>query len=433
MQTSRASLKWRFPWRPRACASVRIALLLAMAANLAVSVASAGPPRPRRFIYNSDGGNIFIDKAPPMSPEDVYAYVDEAADSQVTTYFICPNFGMPLMYPSRVTDMLGASLTDEQWASMKKQGEQPEHAGTTERGIVNLRALTAAGHDPIGLVINRARAKQLEAFITFRLNEVHDVENPASLMVSRFWRDHPEWRVGKPTDKLEKAFEDIIGGTPENPVSPVVASWFTAALDFSVPEVRAFRLAELRECCERYDLDGLDLDFQRFPIYFRQTEGPQHVDTMTAWVREVRQMTEEVGRQRGRPILLSARILGRPEQNLAIGLDPFAWARESLVDFIVVSHYLRNDFPLPIQEFRRRVPESMPIYASIEVEAERDAYRRIASRLWADGADGLLLFNFFTGRQESKEPPFDLLKELGNPQTIPAVAVSAAKPVTGDP
>jgi hypothetical protein len=252
-------------------------------------------------------------------------------------------------------------------------------------------------------------------------------------MVSSFWRDHPQWRVGKPGDKLEKTFADIIGGTPENPVSPIVARWFTAALDFSVPEVRAFRLAELRECCERYDLDGLDLDFQRFPIYFRQTEGPQHVDVMTAWVREVRQMTEEISRKRGRPVLLSVRILARPEQNFAIGLDPFAWARESLVDFIVVAHYLRNDFPLPIQEFRNRMPESMPIYASIEVEADRDAYRRIASRLWADGADGLLLFNFFTGREEGKDPPFDLLKELGDPETIPAVAVSAAKPVTSDP
>ena len=24
--------------------------------------------RPKRFIYNSDGGNIFIDKKPPMKP-----------------------------------------------------------------------------------------------------------------------------------------------------------------------------------------------------------------------------------------------------------------------------------------------------------------------------------------------------------------------------
>ena len=61
----------------------------------------------RRFIFNSDGGNIFLDKAPPMQPEDVHPYVDEVADQGVTTFFICPNYGMPMMYPSQVTEMIG--------------------------------------------------------------------------------------------------------------------------------------------------------------------------------------------------------------------------------------------------------------------------------------------------------------------------------------
>lgn len=415
-----------------AAASLKLATVLLAIMGAVWNSAQADPPRTRRFIYNSDGGNILIDKAPPMTPEDVFKYVDETADSQVTTYFICPNYGMPLMYPSRVTDMLGATLTDQQWADMKHLAEQPDHVGSVERGIANLRALVDAGNDPIGLVIERAHHKKLEVFVTFRLNEIHDVENPKSLIVSKFWREHPQWRVGKPTDRLEKAFENIIGGTPENPVSPMVATWFTGALDFSIPEVRAFRLAELRECCERFDLDGLDLDFQRFPIYFRQTEGPQHVDTMTAWLRDVREMTREVGRKRGRHILLSARVLAKPEQNLAIGLDPIKWSRESLLDFIVVSHYLRNDYPLPINEFRDRLPDDVPVYGSIEVEAERDDYRRIAAQLWADGADGILLFNFFTCREGGKEPPFDLLKELGDPHTIPAV-VAAADPEDANP
>ena len=45
---------------------------------------------------------------------------------------------------------------------------------------------------------NRAQSKGLETFITFRLNEIHDVQTPDSLIVSKFWHDHPAWRVGKP-------------------------------------------------------------------------------------------------------------------------------------------------------------------------------------------------------------------------------------------
>ena len=139
---------------------------------------------------------------------------------------------------------------------------------------------------------------------------------------------------------------------------------------------------------------------------------------MTDWMREVRKMTREVGKQRGRPLKLSARILAKPEQNLAIGLDPVTWAKEGLVDFLVVSHYLRNDFALPIGEFRKLMPASMPLYASIEVEPKKENYRNIARQLWKDGADGILLFNFFTGRENGKQPPFELLDELGDPKTI---------------
>jgi hypothetical protein len=405
----------------RSAACVLATVLLALMWQTA---AAAEPELPRRFIYNSDGGNIFIDKLPPMTPEDVYTYVDEAADSQVTTYFICPNYGMPLLYPSDVTEMIGSLMSDEQWADVIKVGSEPERKGTMERGLANLRGLIDAGHDPIGLVVDRAREKNLEIFITLRLNEIHDVQNADSMIVSQFWRDHPEWRVGTHGDEILPLFKEIIGGRPDHRVHPIVASWFPGALNFAFPEVRARRLAELRECCERYRIDGLDLDFQRFPIYFPQDEGEQHVETMTAWVREVRQMTREVGAKRGRPLKLSARVLARPEQNLGIGLDPITWAREDLVDFLVVSHYLRNDFPLPIAEFRRQVPDTMPLYGSIEVEPQQDTYRTIARQLWDDGVDGILLFNFFTGREASKDPPFELLDELGDPATI--------KPVTAE-
>jgi hypothetical protein len=386
---------------------------------LSSSLSAAERERTRRFIYNSDGVNIFIDKKPPMSPEDVYAYVDEIAGTQVTTFFICPNYCMPMLYPSKVTEMIGSLMSDEQWAEAKRVGSEPEGKGSLERAMTNLRGLVDAGHDPIGLIVNRAREKKMEVFITLRLNEIHDVQNADSLLVSRFWRGHPEWRVGKLGDEIHPKFTTIIGGNPENPVSPIVASWFPGALNFAVPEVRALRLAELRESCERYEIDGIDLDFQRFPIYFPQGEGPEHTATMTGWVREVREMAREVGEQRGRPLIVSARILAKPEQNLAIGLDPVTWANEGLVDFLVVSHYLRNDFTLPIGEFRKMVPQSMPLYGSIEVESKIDNYRNIARRLWEDGADGILLFNFFTDRHRfGKEPPFDLLDELGDPSTI---------------
>ena len=157
------------------------------------------------------------------------------------------------------------------------------------------------------------------------------------------------------------------------------------------------------------------LDFQRFPIYFPQDEGPEHVKTMTSWVREIGAMTYEIGEERGRPLLLSARVLACPIQNLAIGLDPITWAKEDLVDFIVASHFLRNDFPLPIKEYRDLLPERTALYASIQEKKNADSYGRIACTIYEDGVDGFRMFNYFTCRSARVEPDFFALRGTRRP------------------
>jgi hypothetical protein len=367
----------------------------------------------RRFIYNCDGDNLFIYDQPPMTADQVRARVDEIDTTAVTTFYMCPNMGMNMNFPSRVADMVGTHVRPDTEQRIERLA--PTSPASAERAVANLRALVAAGHDPFGLVIDRARALGMETFVTFRLNEVHAVEDPDSLLLSRFWRDHPQWRVGAPGQPLPPLHLDILGPN----VHPIVGTWLPGALNFGVPEVREQRLAELRECCERYPVDGLDLDFQRFPMYFPPGSEADHVETMTAWMGEVREMTREVGRKRGRPLLLSARVMARPQQSLALGLDVATWAREGMLDFVIVSHYLRNDFALPVAAYRRLLPANMPLYASIEVEQTPDAYRRIARRLWRDGVDGLTVFNFFTFREGGKEPPFALLRELNDPSSGP--------------
>lgn len=388
----------------------RLALVLAIAGSAAVVQGEPSPPF--RFIYNSDGGNIFIDKPPPMKAEDVFSYVDEVADSSVTSFFVSPNYGQPLLFPNRTAGMIGDNASEEQEKEILEVG--PSKAVSMERAILNLRGLIEQGQDPFGIVLDRAKEKGLETFISFRLNEIHNVEEPESLLLTDFWRDHPEWRVAEIGHEPGPVYKEILGPR----VHPIVASWFWGALDYSVPEVRTYYLDQLRECCERYpQIDGLELDFQRFPIYFKEGKEGENIPIMNDWVGEVRRMVQEIGIKRGRAILLTARILARPEQNLAIGLDPFDWVENGLIDFVVVSHYLRNDYTVPIKEYRSRFPEGFPIYASIEVEPTQEDFRRIAGDLWKERPDGIYLFNFFTWRERGKEPPFDILNELGRPRT----------------
>lgn len=389
-----------------------VALLLGLS-GFAFQAMAADRARPHRLIYNSDADNMFIYVKPPMRPVDLYPYVDEIADAGATTLYLCPNYGMPVTYPSKATQMFGSGLTEEQQKQVDKVSlEKP----SLERGAANLHALVAAGHSPVGLIIDRARAKGLETFITFRPNEVHWIEKPddfpINLLLSKSWHDHPEWRIGKAGDELSQLHLDILGPR----TSPVVAGWLPGGMNFAVPEVRSQRLAQMRECCERFDIDGLDIDFQRFPMYFPVGEEAANVNTMTAWIAEVRKMMQEVGEKRGRPLLLSVRVMAKPEQNIGLGLDPVTWAEQGLIDIVVASHYLHNNFALPIKEYRELLPDHIPLYGSIEVEKQADSYRRIAAQLWGDGVDGIMMFNFFTCRQNGIEPEFALLKDLGSPE-----------------
>jgi YVTN family beta-propeller protein len=141
---------------------------------------------------------------------------------------------------------------------------------------------------------------------------------------------------------------------------------------------------------------------------------------MSEWMREVRLMVEEAGKKRGRPILLAARILALPEQNKAIGLDPAHWVHAGILDFVTVSHYLHNNFQLPIDEYRSLFPKDFPIYASVEVEPGMDRFFNIVYPLWQKKVNGIYLFNYFfpRGLERGAPAPYDSIRKLGYPIVV---------------
>ncbi len=363
-----------------AVAGLWAALLLVAALALVAGPAGAQEQtgevtKKRRILYNSDGSNIFW-PTDSNTPEAVHRYVDEVVGTQVDTFLICPCAGQPMYYPSQVSKMF--ECTDHPRELFVSMGR-------------NLRDLVAAGHDPIGLVVDRAREQGLEVFITFRMNELHGANEPGHPLNAPFWEAHPEYRVGD--------YGGGLGGY---------------GLNFALPAVREYTLALITECCGRYDIDGLELDWQRFPFHVPAGTGAENAHYLTDFTAMVRAMLDRLEAQRGREILLSARVLPTLEKSLAIGLDPVTWADQHLVDFLTVSRFLHNnEGTLDIKGHKNAIPD-IPIYGCIEL-TNPVGYREEARRLWSAGVDGMYLFNFFCTRESGREPPFYLLNELGSP------------------
>jgi hypothetical protein len=167
------------------------------------------------------------------------------------------------------------------------------------------------------------------------------------------------------------------------------------------------------------------MDFFRHSVYFKnpawgEDATKEELDKMTDMVRKVREVTEQVGLERGRPILVGVRVPDSVDYCRSMGLDIVRWLEEDLIDLMAVSGYFRlnpwktsvelgRKYGVPVypclSETRMRDPEAKKIRASVE------CYRARAANAWAAGADGVYLFNSFN-------PKSPLWSELGDPEIL---------------
>ena len=224
--------------------------------------------QPGRILVNSDGGDVELAEA--ATPEGLLSLqAAPLAGTQVGALLYSSHFGF------------------NQCTHDTAVGEIAEPA--PPRVPVNhARTLIDQGRDCLQIMIDFCHAHQIEGWWSMRMNDVHDGKLPE--LRPRFKKDHPEWLLGTFGDKTS----EMIGE----------ARWWSG-VDYEHEEVRerAFRLIE--EVCQNYDADGVELDFFRHLVYFKrhrrgQAALPAQAKMMTDFMRRVRDMTVEVGRQRGR-------------------------------------------------------------------------------------------------------------------------------------
>ncbi len=353
-----------------------------------------GPAGRRRVLYNMDGTDLFF-YHDTISPAELCSRVDEVADAGVTTYLFSPNPGQNMGYPSTVCAMFRYSPPDSTNGPVRMSRSD----SIWSRIGGNFAHLVKLGYDPTGVIVDRARLRGLESFLTFRMNELHDVDVPGSPLLSQFWKNHPQDRVG--------GYE----------------GWGAMALNYAVPEVRDYYFSLLSEVCTRYDVDGLEMDFMRFPYYFPADalKMKEYAGVMTAFIRRVRVMTEARARERGRPLMLTARVPSTPKGCDYVGLDPAAWAREHLIDFLTVGPFLSTEVDIPVREFKAACP-GIPVYTSIEYTLgdrpmTREITRAAAATLYAAGADGIYSFNHFCQRESGPED-LGVFADISRPEAL---------------
>ena len=197
-------------------------------------------------------------------------------------------------------------------------------AGAREPWRNAVNEFAAMGKDAMDLATDFARRNGKEIFLSLRFNDNHDNGHP-DIMLSPFKKNNPEIMVGH---------------------GRKVKCCGRNAADFAQEKVRVFVKKYVRGYMENYDLDGIEFDFFRHPQLFRTVAmgghaTPEELATMTRLMKDFRAMAEEIGRKRGRPFVLCARVPDSFEYCRAIGIDLDAWLCADTLDFLVTGGYFQ--------------------------------------------------------------------------------------------
>ena len=357
--------------------------------------------RRRRLIYNNDGNDLRPGKLSTPA-EFLQQRVEPALGTQVDSIFYCSH--VTTMY-AHDTDV--AERFDDHADAIQAAGKpvNPEIAKFRD----NMRMLRAAGKDCLALVVDRCHEAGVEVFWTHRMNDIHD-SFETDWLFSDWKRDHPEYLMGTPDDM--KRYK----------ITHPRYMWST--LDFDNPEVLDYLYRIIEEVCRRYDVDGIELDYFRHPLFFRpnleyKPATPAQVEIMTDFQRRIREMAYREGSRRGRPILVATHVPMSREACLHVGIDLERWLRDDLLDILVVgSGY--QPMSMPSRELVEvGHAHDVPVYPNISASGMQqwggriEAWRAAASNVWQSGADGINLFNWFPG-----SPNDPIFMTLGDPKTL---------------
>jgi len=308
----------------------------------------------RRIIVNDDGETRYT----PRAREGVEAFLSQrftpCVGTPVDTYFWCIGNGEEPPWGNAIPEEIG---------------------------------------DPNTVMIDAARKAGIEIFVSVRMNDTHDAFEPELSYPLKVER--PELLLGAGLDRSLLTLDD----------DAAVMRQVWSGLDYAHQEVRDHKGGYIERVCRQYDFDGLELDFGRCPPVFKLGEEEKHTETMTGFVRGIRQTLEKIGADRGRPHLLTARVPDTPALARALGYDVERWLSEGLLDLLIAgvgTSCMASPHGELIELGHRH---GVPVYPCIDTSYPLEGLRAVAGNFLAAGADGVYRFNYSPTEGGGEPPP----------------------------
>lgn len=275
------------------------------------------------------------------------------------------------------TDASGYALRDGQNRSVKTLSPTTEGVSKYFMSFVLCaRKLLQSGIDIYQFAIDRIRQTGCRVFLSVRMNDAHYTENVA--INSSF------------------ALKNGCANTAEkNGVN----------LDYSKESVQNYYYAYIAELLSQYDVDGIELDWLRYPTVLPQDKRSDF-GIIGDYMKRLRRL---IG---GYSKVVAIRVLATEEENLSNGLDVGMWVADGSVDVITVENfYVPTNYELPVVAWRESIEKknadhnpycllcgsdwAVSCVSNYNLAMTPALVRGFADTCFENGADGIYLFNYF--------------------------------------
>lgn len=249
----------------------------------------------------------------------------------------------------------------------------------TKNGVANLyKCFAEYNVDAVQIFIDTMREIGIRPWLALRMNDAHfGVEKTSFLHSDMFY-------------EADKAGE-MIGAE---------YGYFAHCYNFRYPRYRTAILGYIEEILNKYDVFGLELDFMREIHCFDYKHDPDCAKIMTEYIREIRKITEAVGKRVGHDIKVLIRTCRDPKDALTFGFDIKGMCDEGLLDAVVPTpRWSCTDSAVPVNVWRELLGDDIAVFGGIEtlnlksttnMPVNSKAY---AAAFFAGGADGIYFNN----------------------------------------
>ncbi|MES2596485.1 MAG: hypothetical protein V4662_14165 [Verrucomicrobiota bacterium] len=293
---------------------------------------------PLVLMQNLDGDLSFVGETPEESKDKLQKLVNAIADGPVKSLMWSIGAGSDILYyQTKVASTWGWRFT--------KYSKEP----AWEKRIERCRAATEAGLDAPRIVGEVARARGLRFYPSYRMNDAHYCSDPLYYpLTGRFWMEHQDASLG---------------------ATPVPgADIYQHLLNYAREDVRVYRLGVILEAMDRYAdiMDGFELDFNRFQVFFPPGTAEQNAFHLTAVVKKAREALNRISKEQKRPMKLIVRVPPAIKNCTWAGIDIGTWIKLHLVDAIIPAQVMTLAHDMPIDEFvALSKPEGIEVIGSL--------------------------------------------------------------------